>query len=154
MGLFGLIWNAQPFDVDFRFPEHVFVDLAPDFDLGVGTYLTSGKNVVVDFNSDRSGLVGEGVFVFADLGRDFSGEQDVLVVNGAFEDFVDGGRRDAGRADVLGAGSRGYRQHSDGKACGEKACDQFFRHHVKLLFLFVFQMKMQIGVVLFSERAG
>lgn len=91
-----------------------------------GADLTPGEDLVVDFHDDRSGLVGECVFVLADLRRDFSGKQDVLVVNRAFEDFVDGCRRDAGRADVLGACSGRYGQHSDGKAGSEKAGDQFF----------------------------
>ena len=94
-----MIWNAQSFDVDFRFLEHVLVDFAPDFDLCIRADLTPGEDFVVDFHDDRSGLVGECVFVLADLGRDFSGKQDVLVVNRAFEDFVDGCRRNSGRTD-------------------------------------------------------
>ena len=101
--------------------------------------LTPGEDFVVDFHDDRSGLVGECVFVLADLGRDFSGKQDVLVVNRAFEDFVDGCRRNSGRTDVLGACGGRYGQHSDGKARSEKAGEQFFRHHGKLLCLLVFQ---------------
>lgn len=57
-----MIWNAQSFDVDFRFLEHVLVDFAPDFDLCVRADLTPGEDLVVDFHDDRSGLVGECVF--------------------------------------------------------------------------------------------
>ena len=79
--------DGQTFDIDFRCAHQILVDLAPDFDLGVGIDALACEIFFVDFDLDGAGSVGELVHVVGEAVDDLAAQGDADVIDRVFQDF-------------------------------------------------------------------